>query len=152
MQLHGVNWKGEDTVCSEALVCPCVAEAVAVLVARAEGMRSSQPAQEFILTHSSPHSPAWAGVNKTHPFLGRRKLANTGSEWGFPKFIQVCRSKVQYQLLQTDRGFPNLNQVCRDKVQYYSLQTDHVASSLCVNGTLCVYKLHSFLSFLWLFF
>lgn len=72
-------------------------------------------------------------VNKTHHFLGRRKLASTGSEWGFPKLIQTCRGEVQYQSLQTDLGFPNLYQLCRDKVQCYSLQTDHVVSSLCDN-------------------
>lgn len=58
MQLHSVNWKGEETVCSEAFVCPCVAEVVAVPVAQAEGMRRFQPGKgrslEFILTHFLP--------------------------------------------------------------------------------------------------
>lgn len=158
-----MSWKVEDTACSEAFVCPCVAEVVAVPVDQAEGMEEvSAQHRQFtgVHPHSLPplvlqHELEWIKpmrMNKTHHFLGRRKLANRLSFWGFPKLIQICRSEVQYQSLQTDRGFPNLNQVCRDKVQCYSLQTDHVASSVCVNGNLCVYKLYSFLSFLWFFF
>lgn len=61
MQLHSVSWKGEDTLCSKAFVCPCEAEAVALPVG-AEGMKRSEPSMgtslEFILTHCLPHSPA----------------------------------------------------------------------------------------------
>lgn len=62
-------------------------------------------ARQRQVTGVHPHSlpplnlqrdPEWIKpmrVNKTHPFLGRRKLASTGSEWGFPKLIQSVGTK-----------------------------------------------------------
>lgn len=160
MQLHSMSWKGEDGACSEAFVCPCVAGSCCCARSPSRGNGGGLSSAQAVHPHSLPplvlqHELEWIKpmrMSKTHHFLGRRKLANRLSFWGFPKLIQICRSEVQYQSLQTDWGFPNLNQVCRDKVQCYSLQTDHVVSSLCVNGNLCVYKLYSFLSFLWFFF